>query len=121
MRSTRHPHQLVTVLLLALAMALAGWAHRPAPRAELLAFAGPGGTLPALCLAGADGSQTGDSHETCPACTLAKSAVLAAPASLGSRSVLPRPASWRPVAPAFAAANTPRAPPARGPPAGLSA
>jgi hypothetical protein len=109
-------------VLCALALVLLSSAHRPVTAASsasdpaVAAYLALGGSLDDLCLSGgADGH--GASHDDCPACTLAKSMApgpaLRGPAGPSSRSSVIRRCSDLP----RLAVHSPRAPPARGPPA----
>lgn len=76
----------VARLLLALSIALIGFAHQPpaagaqpAQGVDLSAYALPDGSLPVLCL-GVDGGGEATSGLHCPACLVSKGFVLAAPA-----------------------------------------
>jgi hypothetical protein len=113
---------MVVSALCALALVLVGFAHRPAeaapPAADaaLAAYLAAGGTLDDLCLdAGGDGGTL--SHADCPACTLAKT-IAPPPVAAGLAAPAPCAAARlaTPDRPALAG-HTPRAPPARGPPA----
>jgi hypothetical protein len=109
-------------VLCALALILLSLTHRPltvewlASDPAIAAYLGLGDSLDDLCLSGESDDQ-GASHEDCPACTLAK-------------SIAPGPAFRGPTAPTAMAAerllptdlpllawHSPRAPPARRPPA----
>ena len=109
-------------VLCALALVSVAFAHRPiAPASatsspQIAAYLAQGGSLVDLCLSG-DMGKGGTPDQHCPACTLAKTMALA-PANL----VALRTAAWSDAPVSMAAApvltgHSPRAPPARGPPA----
>lgn len=105
--------------LLALALVMVGFGHRPVQSAPadpaLLAYLQAGGTLDALCLA--EGDAPGPMAQDCPVCTLAHAMALApAPVAPATRAC-PEPLRLSVPGQAPAQAHMPRAPPARGPPA----
>ena len=113
--------KLVVLVLVALALSLLNFAHRPVvakaigAEAQLATYVALGGSLSDLCLAGGDGDD-GESRSDCPACTVANGF------ALGPKSIHPTPiVVWS--APCERHSDTPvlsgsipPAPPARGPP-----
>jgi hypothetical protein len=108
-------------VLCVLALVLVAFAHLPAgtdPRLsdpQVAAYPALGGSLANLCTSGEDGKDHA-AHADCPACTIAKSMVLApacpAPVALVAWSGHRTTWSETPVL----TGHGPRAPPARGPP-----
>jgi hypothetical protein len=124
----RFDHRLwnrLATALFALALALSGFAHRPAtatPDPQIAAYLALGGTLHDLCLSedlGGHGGHDGHLAE-CPACTLGKAMALAGAATGAAAPLACRAA--RAVSPDTAALPhpIPHLPEARAPPfAGL--
>jgi len=108
-------------VLCALALVLVAFAHRPVgvdPRLsdpQISAYLALGGSLADLCLSD-DDSQDHAAHADCPACTIAKSMVLA-PECSAPKGLLAW-SSYRAAWPEtlILTGHGPRAPPARGPP-----
>lgn len=107
------------VTLIALALTLLTLAHQPlaGPQVDLSAYAMADGTLPALCLDQTDG--TAKTHAPCPACTLIAGMHAAAVFALPDVILQTTNADWPAPTLIIRTDNTPRAPPARGPPAPL--
>ena len=106
--------------LVALALAVLGFAHSTAPAAPsdpmMAAYLQAGGVLDDLCVAD-PGNSDHNLYQDCPVCALTKAFALAASTTAprpGTRLVaMPLPHAVAPLT----AGHTPRAPPARGPPA----
>lgn len=119
MSNLKHLMNRLTVALIALAFIGLGFGHqnvRATPTdAMLAAYVAAGGQIDALCLT--DTNMPQNAADDCPVCTLAQSMALADAIS-GSETCLTLTEIDLPVAGhLLTKPHTPRAPPARGPPA----
>lgn len=107
----------LTVALLALALMVLGFGHQHAPALPadpmLAAYIQMGGALDDLCVT-QDGPQ--GVAEDCPVCTLAQSMALGADAPASGAALLFATLDLPAAGHLLASNNSPRAPPARGPP-----
>lgn len=111
----------LTAALLVLALVALGFGHRHSPATPadpgLAAYVAMGGVLDDLCLDEQEAPQ--GVAQDCPVCTLAKVMALAPETARAGFSLRPVTADLPPAGHLLASHHTPRAPPARGPPAAL--